>query len=109
MASNAVHFAERRNLVVDALNEIDGLDCSRPDGAFYVYPSCAGVIGATTPDGKVIENDGDYVTWLLEEGGVAAVQGATLVLSHISASLTPPQQRHWLMQWHVLKPQQISL
>ena len=80
MASNAVHFAERRNLVVDALNEIDGLDCSRPDGAFYVYPSCAGVIGATSPDGKVIENDGDYVTWLLEEGGVAAVQGAAFGL-----------------------------
>ena len=80
MASNAVHFAERRNLVVDALNQIDGLDCSRPDGAFYVYPSCAGVIGATRPDGKVIENDGDYVTWLLEEGGVAAVQGAAFGL-----------------------------
>ena len=80
MASNAVHFAERRNLVVDALNEIDGLDCARPDGAFYVYPSCAGVIGATRPDGKVIENDGDYVTWLLEEGGVAAVQGAAFGL-----------------------------
>ena len=80
MAANAVHFAERRNLVVDALNEIDGLDCARPDGAFYVYPSCAGVIGATTPDGKVIENDGDYVTWLLEEGGVAAVQGAAFGL-----------------------------
>ena len=80
MASNAVHFAERRNLVVDALNEIDGLDCARPDGAFYVYPSCAGVIGATRPDGKVIENDGDFVTWLLEEGGVAAVQGAAFGL-----------------------------
>ena len=80
MASNAVHFAQRRNLVVDALNEIDGLDCARPDGAFYVYPSCAGVIGATRPDGKVIENDGDYVTWLLEEGGVAAVQGAAVGL-----------------------------
>ena len=80
MASNAVHFAERRNLVVDALNDIDGLDCARPDGAFYVYPSCAGVIGATRPDGKVIENDGDFVTWLLEEGGVAAVQGAAFGL-----------------------------
>ena len=80
MASNAVHFAERRNLVVDALNKIDGLDCARPDGAFYVYPSCAGVIGATRPDGKVIENDGDFVTWLLEEGGVAAVQGAAFGL-----------------------------
>ena len=80
MAANAVHFAERRNLVVDALNEIDGLDCARPDGAFYVYPSCAGLIGATRPDGKVIENDGDYVTWLLEEGGVAAVQGAAFGL-----------------------------
>ena len=80
MAANAVHFAERRNLVVDALNEIDGLDCSRPDGAFYVYPSCAGLIGAKRPDGQVIENDGDYVSWLLEEGGVAAVQGAAFGL-----------------------------
>ena len=80
MAANAVHFAERRNLVVDALNEIDGLDCARPDGAFYVYPSCAGLIGAKRPDGQIIENDGDYVTWLLEEGGVAAVQGAAFGL-----------------------------
>ena len=80
MASNLVHFAERRNLVVNALNDIEGLDCASPDGAFYVYPSCAGLIGATRPDGKVIENDGDYVTWLLEDGGVAAVQGAAFGL-----------------------------
>ena len=80
MASNLVHFAERRKLVTSALNDIDGLDCPIPDGAFYVYPSCAGVIGATRPDGKVIENDGDYVSWILEEGGVAAVQGAAFGL-----------------------------
>jgi len=80
MASNLVHFAERRKLVTSALNDIDGLDCPSPDGAFYVYPSCAGVIGATRPDGKIIENDGDYVSWILEEGGVAAVQGAAFGL-----------------------------
>ena len=80
MASNLVHFAERRKLVTSALNDIDGLDCPIPDGAFYVYPSCAGVIGATRPDGKIIENDGDYVSWILEEGGVAAVQGAAFGL-----------------------------
>ena len=76
MASNLVHFAERRKLVTSALNEIDDHDCPMPDGAFYVYPSCAGLIGAKRPDGKIIENDGDYVSWILEEGGVAAVQGA---------------------------------
>lgn len=80
MASNLVHFAERRSLVVNALNEIDGLDCPTPDGAFYVYPNCSGVIGATRPDGQVISSDGDFVTWLLEEGGVAAVQGAAFGL-----------------------------
>ena len=80
MASNLVHFAERRKLVTSALNEIDGLDCPMPDGAFYVYPSCAGLIGAKRPDGKIIENDGDYVSWILEEGGVAAVQGAAFGL-----------------------------
>ncbi|MGC6537294.1 MAG: pyridoxal phosphate-dependent aminotransferase [Candidatus Puniceispirillaceae bacterium] len=80
MASNLVHFAERRLLVTKALNDIEGLDCPMPDGAFYVYPSCAGVIGAERPDGKIIENDGDYVSWILEEGGVAAVQGAAFGL-----------------------------
>ncbi len=77
---NAV-FKERRNMVVDLLNEADGIECLKPEGAFYVYPSCAGLIGKTTPDGKVIENDEDFVTYLLESEGVACVHGAAFGLS----------------------------
>ncbi len=71
----------RRNFVVPRLNSIDGLQCSMPDGAFYVYPSCAGVIGKKKPDGKLIETDSDYVTYLLEAEGVACVQGTAFGLS----------------------------
>ncbi len=74
-------FAERRNMVVDMLNEADGIECLKPEGAFYVYPSCAGVIGRTTPDGKIIESDSDFVTYLLESEGVACVQGSAFGLS----------------------------
>ena len=74
-------FKQRRDLVVDALNKIEGLSCPRPEGAFYVYPSCAGCIGKTTPDGKKINSDGDFVTYLLEAEGVAAVQGEAFGLS----------------------------
>lgn len=74
-------FKARRDLVVGMLNECEGLECPTPEGAFYVYPSCAGVIGKTTPDGKVIENDSDFVTYLLEAEGVAAVQGTAFGLS----------------------------
>lgn len=74
-------FKDRRDLVVGLLNECDGLDCQTPEGAFYVYPSCAGVIGKATPDGKVIESDSDFVSYLLEAEGVAAVQGVAFGLS----------------------------
>ncbi|MEX2409251.1 MAG: pyridoxal phosphate-dependent aminotransferase [Rhodovibrionaceae bacterium] len=77
---NAV-FKQRRDLVVDALNQVPGLACARPEGAFYVYPSCAGCIGKTTPEGKKISSDGDFVTYLLEAEGVAAVQGEAFCLS----------------------------
>jgi len=77
---NAV-FKERRDLVVSMLNQANGLSCPTPEGAFYVYPSCAGTIGKTTPDGKVIETDEDFVTYVLESEGVAAVQGAAFGLS----------------------------
>ena len=81
IASNNAAFKERRNLVVKMLNEIDGLECPMPDGAFYVYPSCAGLIGKTTPDGKVLNTDGDVVTYFLESQGVAAVHGEAFGLS----------------------------
>ncbi|MBT3766722.1 MAG: pyridoxal phosphate-dependent aminotransferase [Rhodospirillaceae bacterium] len=74
-------FKERRDLVVSMLNQASGLECPKPQGAFYVYPSCAGMIGKTTPDGKVIENDEDVVTYLLETEGVACVHGAAFGLS----------------------------
>ncbi len=69
-------FKQRRDLVVSMLNQTNGLTCARPEGAFYVYPSCAGAIGKTAKSGKVIANDEDFVSELLSEEGVAAVHGA---------------------------------
>ncbi|MBT5195128.1 MAG: pyridoxal phosphate-dependent aminotransferase [Rhodospirillaceae bacterium] len=74
-------FKGRRDLVVSMLNQANGLECLTPDGAFYVYPSCAGCIGKTTPDGKKIENDLDFSTALLEAEGVAVVHGEAFGLS----------------------------
>jgi len=74
-------FKARRDLVVDALNKCPGLSCHRPEGAFYVYPSCAGTLGKKTPQGKVIESDEDFVTYLLEAEGVAVVQGSAFGLA----------------------------
>ena len=74
-------FQERRDLVVSMLNEAEGLECIKPEGAFYVYPSCAGCLGKTTPDGIVIKTDQDFVTYLLEAEGVAAVHGEAFGLS----------------------------
>ncbi len=73
-------FEQRRDLVVSMLNQATGLECPKPQGAFYVYPSCAGLIGKTTPQGKVIENDEDFVSALLENEGVAVVHGAAFGL-----------------------------
>ena len=77
---NAKIFQGRRDLVVKMLNECPGITCKTPEGAFYVYPSCAGTIGKTTPDGKVINSDTDFVGALLESEGVAVVQGAAFGL-----------------------------
>ncbi|MCC6598142.1 MAG: aspartate transaminase [Alphaproteobacteria bacterium] len=74
-------FKARRDLVVKMLNDAENISCITPEGAFYVYVSCAECIGRTTPDGKVIESDEDFVTYLLESQGVAAVQGAAFGLS----------------------------
>lgn len=76
IAENNAKFVERRDLVVSMLNQAKGLSCPKPEGAFYVYPSCAGAIGKTTPKGVVIKTDEDFVTALLEEEGVAVVHGA---------------------------------
>ena len=74
-------FVRRRDLVVNLLNQIDGLSCLTPQGAFYVYPSCAGVIGRVTPDGQKISNDEDFMSYLLVSEGIAGVHGAAFGLS----------------------------
>ena len=74
-------FQDRRDLVVSMLNQAKGLSCPKPEGAFYVYPSCAGVIGKTSREGKLIGNDEDFATALLQEEGVAVVHGAAFGLS----------------------------
>lgn len=74
-------YKDRRDYACAKLNAIPGLSCVVPDGAFYLYPNCGGVIGKKTPEGKVIENDLDFVLYLLEGVGVAALQGAAYGLS----------------------------
>jgi aspartate aminotransferase len=68
-------FKERRDLVVSMLNQAKGIKCPKPEGAFYVYPSCAETIGKTAPSGKTLATDEDFVTELLDAEGVAVVQG----------------------------------
>ena len=77
---NAI-FRERRDLVVAALNRVPGLSCPTPEGAFYVYPSCAGWIGKRTPQGKVLATDEDVGRYLLEHAGVAVVHGEAYGIS----------------------------
>jgi aspartate aminotransferase len=73
-------FERRRDLVVSMLNQARGLTCPSPEGAFYVYPSCKGTIGLNTQAGKTIESDVDFVSELLEQEGVAVVQGSAFGL-----------------------------
>ncbi|MEM7192488.1 MAG: pyridoxal phosphate-dependent aminotransferase [Pseudomonadota bacterium] len=74
-------FAERRDLVVSMINDAAGLSCQVPEGAFYVYPSCAGAIGKATRKGEAIGSDADFAELLLQEEGVAAVHGEAFGLS----------------------------
>ncbi len=74
-------FKERRDLVVSMLNQAKGLKCPKPEGAFYVYPSCEGLIGKTTSKGVKLNNDEDVVLSLLDEEGVAVVHGAAFAMS----------------------------
>jgi aspartate aminotransferase len=78
---NAKLFQGRRDLVVSMLNQANGLQCPTPEGAFYVYPSCEGALGKTTPSGKVIESDQDFALELIEAEGVSVVFGAAFGLS----------------------------
>jgi len=81
IASNNEVFVRRRDLVVKALNDISGVECPVPEGAFYVYPSIAGLIGKTSASGTLIDNDETFATALLEETGVAVVFGAAFGVS----------------------------
>ena len=74
-------FLKRRNLVVKKLNEIDGIFCPKPEGAFYVYPNCQGILGKETPSGNKISSDEDFMTYILEDQGVAGVHGSAFGLS----------------------------
>ncbi|WP_028351378.1 pyridoxal phosphate-dependent aminotransferase [Bradyrhizobium murdochi] len=74
-------FLQRRDIVVAKLNKAEGLSCRVPDGAFYVFPACAGVIGKRTPEGKVIETDTDFAMYLLEDFAVAVVPGSGFMAS----------------------------
>jgi len=80
LKSRAEVFKKRRDFVVNSLNEIDGITCLKPEGAFYVFPNCTGLIGKQTKNGKLLNNDEDIVTALLEDAGVAVVQGSAFGL-----------------------------
>ena len=81
IAENNAVFTRRRNLVVDMLNACEGITCPKPEGAFYVYPSIAGLIGKTSAQGTQIDTDEAFATALLSETGVAVVFGAAFGLS----------------------------
>ena len=76
----ATSFQERRDFVVKTLNKIEGIECLNPDGAFYVFPSCKGLIGKKDSKGKEIKKDIDFVQSLLENNGIAVVQGSAFGL-----------------------------
>ena len=80
ISSNNESFLRRRNLVVKHLNETPGLSCRTPEGAFYVFASCKGVLGKETESGKILNTDGDFMDYLLEDVGVAGVQGSAFGL-----------------------------
>lgn len=87
LASRAAAYQARRDLVLARLNEIPGVECHKPDGAFYVFPNIAGCLGKTTKAGRQIRTDTDFATALLDEAFVAVVQGAAFAMSpHVRVS-----------------------
>ena len=78
---NNAEFKKRRDLVVTMLNAAQGLHCHTPEGAFYVYPSCAALIGATTPQGGTLTSDEDVINYFLDTQGIAVVHGAAFGLA----------------------------
>ena len=90
---NIETFRERRDLILSLLNQAKGITCSRPEGAFYVFPSCEGTIGKTTAGGKTIGSDQEFVTALLEEEGVAVVQGSAFGLAAVFSYILCHVQR----------------
>jgi aspartate aminotransferase len=81
LAPRAESFRKRRDLITGMLNQAHGLSCRTPEGAFYVYPSCAGTIGKTTPKGATITNDDEFAAYLLDSVGVVVVPGSAFGLS----------------------------
>lgn len=78
--SRALEFKKRRDFVVKALNSTNGLTCVNPQGAFYVFPNCKKLMNKKTTSGKIIKNDTDFASYLLDETGVAIVQGSAFGL-----------------------------
>ena len=88
LAERAAAFQERRDRMLEILNAVPGLTCDKPQGAFYLFPRCAGLLGRRTPGGQVLEKEQDIVLYLLEHAGVAVVQGAAYGLSpHLRISI----------------------
>ncbi|WP_295853424.1 pyridoxal phosphate-dependent aminotransferase [uncultured Xylophilus sp.] len=81
IARNCAVYQARRDMVVDRLNRIPGITCHRPEGAFYVFPSCAALMGRSTPDGRVLTTDDTFVMYLLESQDLALLQGAAYGVS----------------------------
>ncbi|MCJ7997454.1 pyridoxal phosphate-dependent aminotransferase [Rhizobium cremeum] len=81
LAERKASFQRRRNLVVAGLNAVEGLDCRVPEGAFYTFSGCDGILGKTTPGGKLIATDADFCAYLLEDANVAVVPGSAFGLS----------------------------
>ncbi len=88
LAERAAAFQERRDRMLDILKDVPGLTCDRPQGAFYLFPRCAGLLGRKTPLGKILDTEQDVVVYLLEHVGVAVVQGEAYGLSpHLRISI----------------------